>query len=99
MVYEMLWRNKWITSNAQTIDDMIAVYKSLVEEFEEMKADGIILDPDGGTGDDYARLITEDKAVAEKHGLEEEEAYEEEDEFCDDDDCECHEDIDWKQGF
>lgn len=86
-VYETLWRNKWLTAEAQTIDDMISMLQGAAECLKEMRDAGITLDPDGGTGDDYARLVTEDKAVAEKFGLEEwdtEEEEEEEDDLDDD---------------
>ena len=37
-----------------------------------MLADGVTLDPDGGTADDYAYLVTTDPQVAKKYGMEDE---------------------------
>jgi hypothetical protein len=37
-----------------------------------MLADGVTLDPEGGTGDDYAYLVTADSAVAKKYDMHEE---------------------------
>ena len=81
--YEMFWRNKWLTSEAQTIDDMIDCLRGAADELAAMKEAGITLDPEGGTGDDYATLITSDAEVAAKFGLqqwEDEEEFEEEEE-------------------
>lgn len=53
-----------------------------------MKENGIILDPDGGTSDDYARLITTDKEVADKFEMEcWEDEFGEEEDCCEDCDC------------
>jgi WD40 repeat protein len=83
--YIDVWRNKWITSGAGSIDDFIHTYERLAEQFKEWKADGIILDPDiiGGVGDDYAQFCTYDENIAFKHGFEEEdiEEYYEEDPY------------------
>lgn len=37
-----------------------------------MQRDGVILDPAGGTHDDYALLVTTDPAVAEKYDMHDE---------------------------
>lgn len=37
-----------------------------------MKADGVTLDPDSGTSDDYAYLTTTDPAVAAKYDMHDE---------------------------
>ena len=83
MEYETLWRNKWLTSDANTIEDMIEMLQGAVDELTEMKDAGITL-AEGGTPDDYARLVTEDEAVAKKFGLEvmewDEEDFDEDDE-------------------
>lgn len=78
-MYEMMWRNKFLTLEAKTIDDMIEGLSAAVNDLKEMKAAGITLDEDGPTSDDYARLITDDPKVAEKFGLEKPEWDEEED--------------------
>ncbi len=76
--YITVWRNKWITSKAGSIEDFIKVYKNLAEMMQRWKDKGIIIDPDiiGGGGDDYAQFCTYDEAVALQEGFEEEE-YEE----------------------
>lgn len=83
--YYLLWRNKWITAHAETIDDMINGLEGGAEELRKMRDAGIVLD--GGAEDDYAYLVTEDPEVAEKFGLIEEEFDEEDyDEDYDEDD-------------
>ncbi|KKN39631.1 hypothetical protein LCGC14_0741360, partial [marine sediment metagenome] len=70
--YITVWRNKWITSKAGSIDDFIKVYKNLGEMMQRWKDKGITLDPDiiGGAGDDYAQFCTYDEAVALQEGFE-----------------------------
>lgn len=72
--YVTIWRNKWITSNAGSIDEFIKIYEGLAEMMKSWKAQGILLDPDiiGSVGDDYAQFCTYDKVVAVKEGFEEE---------------------------
>ena len=65
-VYEYLWRNKFLTLDAKSLDDMIETLRAAVDTLEAMKQAGVTLDPEGGTEDDYARLITTDPKVAEK---------------------------------
>jgi hypothetical protein len=68
--YERLWRNKFLTLDAKTIDDFIMTFESVLSELKEWKAAGIILDPESGTSDDYATFITVDKQVADQYGFE-----------------------------
>ena len=68
----MYWRNKWLTSQARTIDDMIESLRGAADELERMRADGVSLDPNGGTTDDYAQLVTSDPEIAKKYGFEDE---------------------------
>ena len=72
--YISIWRNKWIISQAGSIDDFIKIYESLAEKMRKWKDKGIILDPDiiGAIGDDYAQFCTTDEAVALQEGFEEE---------------------------
>ena len=65
----MTWRNKWITSNAGTIDDFINTFESLAKQFRQWKEWGIQLHNDGGVGDDYATFITDNMDVAIKAGF------------------------------
>lgn len=67
--YETVWRNKWITSDAKTIDDMIKMLRESADYLEAMKNDGVTLSENSGIVDDYADLITTDKAIAEKYGF------------------------------
>jgi len=68
--YEYLWRNKWLTSHAKSLDDMIKGLTDAVKTLKEMKADGFVLEDNGGTEDDYAHLVTLDPAIAKKYELE-----------------------------
>jgi Uncharacterised nucleotidyltransferase len=73
--YERLWRNKWLTSEAKTIDDMIASLRAAADQLAEMRAAGVTLEDGGGPGDDYATLVTTDPDVATRFGMEEEREY------------------------
>ena len=42
------------------------------EQLRKMKADGVVLDPDGGTADDYAHLVTADPDIARKYDMHDE---------------------------
>lgn len=68
--YEATWRNKFLTLHVKSLDEMIEVLQGAVDRLREMRADGVTLDPAGGTGDDYARLVTTDAKVADKYGME-----------------------------
>jgi len=68
--YEMIWRNKWLTSNAKSIGEMSEILQESADILRKMEADGVVLNTDGGTEDDYAFLITNDHEVAEKYGME-----------------------------
>ena len=82
--YEYLWRNKWLTANAETIDDMIEILQSAVDELQAMRDAGVWLENNGSQEDDYAFLYTDDKAVAEKFGFYEREPVEDEEQEIDD---------------
>jgi hypothetical protein len=77
--YRLLWRNKFLTQDAKSLDEMIATFDAAVAELRKMQADGVILDPDGGTADDYAHLVTADPEVARKYDMHEESEFFEED--------------------
>jgi hypothetical protein len=83
-VYSALWRNKWITSEAKTIDDFIETYQDLAAMFSEWKEKGIVLNPESGISDDYAEFTTEDPKVADEFGF-----IEDLWEDCECEDCEC----------
>jgi hypothetical protein len=73
--YVTTWRNKWLTSEAKSIDDMIKMLRSAADYLEQMRNDGVYLEDHGGVGDDYAHLVTTDPKVAEKYGLVDESEY------------------------
>jgi hypothetical protein len=73
--YETLWRNKWATSEAKTIDDMIESLRAAADQLDEMRKAGVALEDNGGIGDDYATLVSTDPEVAKKFGMEEEREY------------------------
>src|SRR4051794_33765273 len=52
--YEYLWRNKWLTASAVTIDDMINSLQQAANELQAMKAKGVTLRQGDSTEDDYA---------------------------------------------
>jgi hypothetical protein len=80
-----LWRNKWLTADAKSIDDMISALRHAANELETMRQDGIVLENDGGVGDDHARLVTTDPEVARKYDMIDESEFWDEDEPEDDD--------------
>jgi hypothetical protein len=78
--YVQIWRNKFLTLEARSLEEMIASLQAAATTLQAMLADGVTLDPEGGTGDDYAYLVTSDSAVAKKYDMHEES------EFMDDED-------------
>lgn len=74
--YELCWRNKFLTLDAKSIDDMAGILEGAAKQLREMQAAGVTLDPESGVGDDYASLITSDPEVAKKFGMEEPETEE-----------------------
>ena len=70
--YIQLWRNKFLTVDAKSLDEMIEQLAGAVEQLKAMRDAGVVLDPEGGTADDYAHLVTTDPDVAKKYGMLEE---------------------------
>lgn len=70
--YVTLWRNKWLTSEAKSIDDMIALLQDVTRTLEAMRRDGVVLEDDSRIADDYAHLVTTDPEVAKKYDMMEE---------------------------
>lgn len=79
--YLRIWRNKFLTVGAKSLDDMIAMLGSAADELRKMQADGVVLDPQGGAVDDCVHLVTGDPEVARKYDLHEASEF-----FGDDDD-------------
>lgn len=73
--YVTIWRNKWLTAEAKSIEEMARMLRSAADRLDQMRADGVVLEDDAGAGDDYARLVTTDPKVAEKYGLIDESEY------------------------
>ena len=62
--YLLEWHNKCLTDDARSIDEMISTIREAADELKQMRDAGVYLDPDGGTGDDCALLVTTDRSVA-----------------------------------
>jgi Ran GTPase-activating protein (RanGAP) involved in mRNA processing and transport len=97
MDYEILWRNKYLTMNATTLDEMIGALQQAVDELKAMKAAGVTLDQDSDMGGDFARLVTSNPRVAEQLGFEisdvpEDEEFDEKDDLDEDEEGE-----EWKK--
>jgi len=72
----MLWRNKWLTSKAMTLQEMAGGLRSAAEKLEAMLKDGVTLDVAvGGVADDYAHLVTTDPEIARKYDMQPEEDF------------------------
>jgi len=67
-----LWRNKFLTIDATSIDEMIDLVGDASAILKKMRNDGVTLDVSGGTGDDYAYLVTDDADVAKKYDMHDE---------------------------
>lgn len=78
--YLQLWRNKFLTTKAQSIDEMIDALRDAADTLAKMRDDGVILDPQGGTADDCAQLFTTDPDVARKYDMHDESEFRDEDE-------------------
>ena len=70
--YVTLWRNKWLTAHAGTLEEMISALRAAAALLEETRKDGVMLETDGGVEDDYAHLVTTDPEVARKYDMVEE---------------------------
>lgn len=55
-MYSLTWRNKFLTVNAKSIDEMIEMLQCAATELAMMEADGVFLQ--GDARDDYAHLVT-----------------------------------------
>ena len=70
--YVQIWRNKFLTIDANNLNEMISSLQGAAATLQAMLADGVILDPKGGTGDDYAYLVTTDPVIAKKYDMHDE---------------------------
>lgn len=78
--FALIWRNKWLTSEAKSLEEMITLLQSAASELQEMLDDGVALSMGGGTADDYAYLVTSDPEIAKKYGMHDESEFWEDDE-------------------
>ncbi|MCI0741144.1 MAG: nucleotidyltransferase family protein [Gemmataceae bacterium] len=67
--YVTPWRSKWLTADAKSLEEMASSLCSAAETLQAMRADGVVLDTEGGTRDDYALLVTHDPDVAKKYNM------------------------------
>lgn len=70
--YVQIWRNKFLTQDARNLSEMAEILRQAAQTLAAMQADGVTLDPEGGTADDYAFLVTTDPEVAKKYGMHDE---------------------------
>ena len=74
-VYIRLWRNKFLTTDAASLDDMVEQLEAAAAELRDIRDTGaVVLRPDG-VGDDYAWLETTNPAVADRWGFVPEEEF------------------------
>ena len=73
--YVTHWRNKWVTAEAKSIQEMASLLRAAASELEQMAQQGVTLDDDGGTRNDSALLVTTDSKVAARFGFVEESEY------------------------
>jgi hypothetical protein len=82
--YVTIWRNKWLTAEAKSIEEMIVMLHAAANRLDQMRKDGVVLDDGSGVADDYAHLVTLDPKIAERYGLVDEFEYWDVDEEHDD---------------
>ena len=70
--YIQLWRNKFLTIQAQSIDEMIESLQDAADTLRRMRDDGVTLHNLGGTADDYSQLVTTDPGIARKYDMHDE---------------------------
>ena len=70
--YLTLWRNKFLTIDSVNFDNMIDKLDGAIGLLKQMRADGVLFDPEGGTGDDYIHLYTTDPEIAKKYDMHDE---------------------------
>jgi len=76
MRFTRTWRNKFLTLDANSLEEMVEGLKTATAELVEMQKTGQVT-LEGGADDDYALLVTHDEDVARKFGFEEDQEFEE----------------------
>jgi hypothetical protein len=69
MAYAQVWRNKFLTTDCEAIEQMAHSLEQAATLLREMAKAGVTLSPDGGVAEDYAMLVTDDPAVAKRFGM------------------------------
>jgi hypothetical protein len=67
--YEHVHQNRFLASEAKSIDDFIRIFEENLRLFSRWKEKGIQLDPHG-VGSSYAIFYTYDEQVAREEGFE-----------------------------
>jgi hypothetical protein len=70
--YVQIWKNQFPTTDAKKLDEMISSLQGAAATLQAMLADGVVLDPEGGTADDEVYLVTTDPEVAKKYDMHDE---------------------------
>jgi hypothetical protein len=68
--YELTWSNKYLTSDAENMEDMIRSLAEAAKHLKAMLTDGVKLSRDPGIKEDQATLFTYNKDVADAYGFE-----------------------------
>ena len=72
MRFIRIWRSKFLTTNAKTLEDMANLLENAVKELDDMQETGEIK-LEGEPGDDYFLLTTTNPDVARDFGFTEDE--------------------------
>ena len=70
--YITRWRNDSLAAKPRSLEELIEGSPAEVETLRSMLADGVTLDAEGGTSDDFVRLVTTDPTIAKKYGMHDE---------------------------
>lgn len=73
--YVLLWKTDLPPGEITSLEALIARSPQPAAILEEMRRDGVLVDPAGTTAADAVLLVTTDRSVAHKYGMHEEEAY------------------------
>ncbi len=67
MSYELIWRNKFLTADAKTIDEMIQALHAAADDLRTLQAKGVTLSEESDMAGDFAYLITDDPTIASEY--------------------------------
>ena len=67
--YHFTWQNKWITSEARSIDDFVKVFENLSLKLKRWQELGVKLDLTSNIGGDFAIFEIEDEKIANVEGF------------------------------